>query len=184
MPDVLRLEVTDYEDLTRWRWVLKAPGGAFLADHEIRLERHAPWEHEAFLDLRRYISCFVAPGKGTTTAKRPGSSLPWATGSAWKSSAPVSAPPSSSRSPATVEVILPEGAERVAYLPLEAVRIQGRSLAGHDITLVIRPLAAENNSEADLEGPATACGVLGLFSLPEGSTALNLRRERQSLTAP
>jgi hypothetical protein len=34
-----------------------------------------------------------------------------------------------------VEVILPADAEALAYLPLEAARIQSRSHAGHDVTL-------------------------------------------------
>ena len=35
----LRLEVQDFADLTRWRWVLADDAtGALLSDHEVRLD--------------------------------------------------------------------------------------------------------------------------------------------------
>ncbi len=32
----LQLTLTDYQDPTRWRWVLADERGAFLADYEVR----------------------------------------------------------------------------------------------------------------------------------------------------
>ena len=43
----LRLEVLEFEDLTRWRWVLTGPGGALMANHEVQLDP-ACWQFEAF----------------------------------------------------------------------------------------------------------------------------------------
>jgi hypothetical protein len=83
------------------------------------------------------------------------------------------------RRPATVQVILPRGAEALAYLPLETARVQGRNLAGHDITLVIRPQTTPGQHHETAIG--NRLRVLGLFSLPDGGSALNLRGERQSL---
>ncbi len=55
----LRLEVREFRDLTRWRWVLTDAAGSFLADHEVRLDP-ASWEFEAFADLRHYVSWHAA----------------------------------------------------------------------------------------------------------------------------
>ena len=38
MGSVLRLDVRDYEGPTRWRWVLTDASGAFIADHEVRID--------------------------------------------------------------------------------------------------------------------------------------------------
>ena len=57
----LRLEVRDFEDPARWRWVLTGAGGAFLADHEVRLDDGC-WQFEAFTDLLGYLTWHVAPG--------------------------------------------------------------------------------------------------------------------------
>jgi hypothetical protein len=46
----LRLEVREFRDLTRWRWVLTRPGGTLVADHEVRLDERC-WQYEAFADL-------------------------------------------------------------------------------------------------------------------------------------
>jgi hypothetical protein len=53
VPDVLRLEVREFTDLTRWRWTLTDGNGAFLANHEVRLDPAAE-QFEAFTDLRGY----------------------------------------------------------------------------------------------------------------------------------
>jgi hypothetical protein len=51
----LRLEVREFSDLTRWRWVLTRPGGALVADHEVQLDGQC-WQYEAFTDLLGYLS--------------------------------------------------------------------------------------------------------------------------------
>jgi hypothetical protein len=35
----LQLHVTDFKDETRWRWELRDEKGAFLSDHEVKLDR-------------------------------------------------------------------------------------------------------------------------------------------------
>ncbi len=50
----LQLDVTDYEDDTTWRWELRDAAGAFLADHEVELDRDAPMAR-AFFDLPGYL---------------------------------------------------------------------------------------------------------------------------------
>ena len=58
----LRLEVRDFADQARWRWVLTGPGGAFLADHEVRLDAGC-WQFEAFGDLLGYLTWHAAPDR-------------------------------------------------------------------------------------------------------------------------
>jgi hypothetical protein len=58
----LRLEVRDFADLTRWRWVLTDASGAFLGDHEVRLDP-GHWQYEAFADLLGYLRWHVAPDR-------------------------------------------------------------------------------------------------------------------------
>src|SRR4051812_16306436 len=50
----LELDVVDYESPDRWRFVLREPGGAFVADHEVRLPI-GDHEYEGFRDLHRYV---------------------------------------------------------------------------------------------------------------------------------
>jgi tetratricopeptide (TPR) repeat protein len=176
VPDGLRLEVTEYTDLSGWRWVLTDANGAFLADHEVRLDQNGEL-FGAFTALHDYVSWHAAPDKRSAEEIRIVTGLGDWIGTEVFGAAIGSA--LLTHRPATVEVILPAGAEEIAYLPLEAARIESRPLAGNDITLVIRPAAARGTL---VKVPATdKLRVLGLFSLPEGGTALNLRRERQSL---
>jgi tetratricopeptide (TPR) repeat protein len=177
VPDVLRLEVTDYTDLTRWRWVLRNESGAFLADHDVRLDRNDAW-FEAFTGLQRYIDWHTAPDRRMIEERRIVMTLGDWIGT--KVFGPDIGRALLEHAPATVQVVLPTSAEPLAYLPLEVVRLQSRSLAGHDITLVIQPPTSKG-SPAKTVRMHESLRVLGLFSLPEGRTALNLRRERQSL---
>ena len=58
----LRLEVREFESLARWRWVLTRPGGALVADHEVRLDVRC-WQYEAFGDLLSYLDWHAAPDR-------------------------------------------------------------------------------------------------------------------------
>jgi hypothetical protein len=132
----LRLTVREFTGLTSWRWTLTDAVGAFLADHEVRLDRSAE-RFEAFTDLHDYVSWHAAPDKRQAEEARIVTGLgDWIGANVFGNAVGAALV---ARRPATVEVILPPGAEALAYLPLEAARVQGRSLAGHDLTLVIRP---------------------------------------------
>ena len=58
----LRLEVREFRDLTRWRWILTDALGAFVADHEVRLDP-GRWQYQAFADLPGYLRWHVAPDR-------------------------------------------------------------------------------------------------------------------------
>src|SRR5215210_532319 len=61
MPSSLRLELTDYLDETRWRWVLLDERGAFVADHPVRLDPTSR-AYRGFVDLQTYLD-FYEPVK-------------------------------------------------------------------------------------------------------------------------
>ncbi|MBV9748423.1 MAG: hypothetical protein JO157_06400, partial [Acetobacteraceae bacterium] len=59
-PIALRLEVAEFKDADHWRWVLKEPGGAFLADHPVALDRNDP-HYLGLVDLPGYLHRYAAP---------------------------------------------------------------------------------------------------------------------------
>ena len=82
------------------------------------------------------------------------------------------------RAPAVVRVVVPGAARVVAFRPLELAMVGGRPLAAQGVTLVMQ-VAGRPAGVKRLVGQRLR--VLGLFSLPEGGAALNLRRERFEL---
>jgi hypothetical protein len=179
MPSVLRLEVREFTDLTRWRWALTDASGAFLADREVRLDSTS-WQYEAVTNLPGYISWHAslderyAPDEARIVDEV----------GAWLGEQVLGASIAKAlitRRPATVQVIIPPGAEALAFLPLEIAHAAGKPLAQHDITLVIRPATTEPAVTEKPAAPRDRLRVLGLFSLPEGGQPLNLRRERHAL---
>ncbi|MBO0805289.1 MAG: CHAT domain-containing protein [Nocardiopsaceae bacterium] len=179
MPDVLRLETTEFTDPTRWRWRLTgADTGAFLAGRDVELAR-SDWQFEAFRDLRHYVS-WHANGDTYEAYAADEAQIVTAVGT-WIGDQAFGAGIMNALARhrnATVRVTLPAGAEPLAFLPLELARADGQTLASLGITLVIETGRAPDR-------PPNPVGerlrVLGLFSLPEQSSPLNLRRERQSL---
>uniref|UniRef100_A0AAU2A2V3 CHAT domain-containing protein n=1 Tax=Streptomyces sp. NBC_00093 TaxID=2975649 RepID=A0AAU2A2V3_9ACTN len=181
MPDgavaELRLFVEDFAGPDHWRWVLVAPGGEVLARHEVRLDPTGPL-YEAFLDLpghlRRHAPPDVRAAREREIVREVG---------AWIGAevlGPV-APALLAAAPAVVRVVVPTavpGARRLMSVPLELAHADGRPLAVQDVTLVTQWGAGRAAGERG-GGPVR---VLALFSLPEGSRALNLRRERLALT--
>lgn len=171
---VLRLEVTQFQDLARWRWVLRDSRGSSVAEHEVRLDT-SDWEYEAFGDLLGYLRWHCAPDRWAEDEAR----IVGAVG-AWIGSAvlgPVVGAALAVRRPAAVRVVVPPEAAELVYRPLELAHVEGRSLALQDVTLVM-----ETGGTAAAPGPVRErLRVLGLFSLPEGGRALNLRRERAEL---
>ena len=50
----LRLKVTEYQGIDRWRWLLEDENGSFLADREVRLDTGA-FEYRGCTDLPRFL---------------------------------------------------------------------------------------------------------------------------------
>jgi hypothetical protein len=198
----LRLEVRDFENPARWRWVLTGPKGAFLADHEVRLDERC-WQFEAFADLLRYLTWHVAPDwpSGDTAPGRfaKDEARIVADVGQWIGArvfGPLAGALVRAR-PATVRVVVPPEARVLLFRPLELAHVGGRPISVQGVTLVMEPpddddgdgaasgVGADVGSGLVVGGSPGRVGerlrVLGLFSLPEGGQPLNLRRERYSL---
>ena len=175
----LRLEAREFESLTRWRWVLIGPGGSLIADHQVRLDAGC-WQFEAFADLRRYLRWHVAPDRRMEDETRIVAQVGEWIGE--QVLGPVAESLLAAR-PATVRVIVPnEAAEARSLLfrPLELAHVGGKPLSVQDVTLVMQ-LGEDNTPGAAITGERLR--VLGLFSLPTGAAALNLRQERRALVS-
>ncbi|UED87384.1 AAA family ATPase [Streptomyces profundus] len=178
----LHLHVDDLVATDQWRWVLTEPngdgsGGRVVVSHRVRLDRERP-EYEAFTDLHAYLRRHVAPD---VQADREGEIIravgDWI---AEEVLGPV-APALVAAAPAVVRVVVPPAARRLLFTPLELARVGGRPIALQDVSLVMEfdGGAAADRATRESDGPIRA---LALFSLPEGSRALHLRRERLTLT--
>ncbi len=171
----LRLEVRDYAGTASWRWVLTDAAGNFLADHEVRLDPK-DWQFEAFTDLPRYLWWHAAADRRREDEARIVGEVGEWIGA--KVLGPV-ALALAARRPATVTVTVPDDDARdILFRPLELAHAGGHPLAAQYVTLVMRPPGIAVADPAPVRGRLR---VLGLFSLPDGGEALNLRRERQSL---
>lgn len=173
----LRLEVREFRDLARFRWVLTDGSGAFLADHEVRLDP-ASWQYEAFGDLRWYLQWHCVPDRRAEDEARIVGEV-----GAWIGThvlGPSVGDALARRRPAIVRVVVPPEAAELLYRPLELAHAQGRPLAVQDVTLVIQGSPAGDRHTGP-EPVGERLRVLGLFSLPEGGRSLNLRRERAEL---
>lgn len=56
--DPLRLQVTDFQDETRWRWRLLDGAGGYLADHQVQLDPSAR-EYRGFLALGDWLDFYT-----------------------------------------------------------------------------------------------------------------------------
>ena len=166
----LWLEVRDFQNPARWRWVLTGPGGAFVADHEVRLDT-ACWQAEAFADLLGYLTWHVAPdlaagGTSPDRAARDEARIVASLGE-WIASqvlGPVAAALVQAR-PATVRVIVPPQARLLLFRPLELAHVDSRPISIQGVTLVMEP-SDDGRGEA---GGADAGGGAGAGSVPGGS---------------
>ncbi|MFH8772159.1 MULTISPECIES: CHAT domain-containing protein [unclassified Streptomyces] len=175
----LRLEVKDWAGPSRWRWLLSGPGGEFLADHEVDLDapggRDAPgWE--GFTDLEWFLRWRAAVDRRLEHEAELLTEVgewitEWALGR--------SVAQELARRPGPVHLVVPQGpGQMLAYRPWQAARLHGRTLAESKVTFVTDPLGRPPTMKRPV---GEKLRMLAVFSLPEDTTALNLRRERHAL---
>ncbi|MCP4664034.1 MAG: CHAT domain-containing protein [bacterium] len=172
----LHLQVTDYENVTRWRWVLNDARDVFLADHEVKLDGDGP-EARAFEDLPHYLRRYEITTPPAEILHRVGA---WIGREVFGRVAEVLA--EHLEAPATVvRVHVPDAARELLLRPFELAHVDGKPLAEAGVRLVYQlDGAAEPRGEKE-RTEATALRVLAVFSLPHGQSPLNLRRERVEL---
>jgi hypothetical protein len=166
----LQLEVRDYSD-TRWRWVLTDSGGSIIGDYEVRL-KVTDWQFDAFADLPGHLFSHVTPDR-QREHERVAEVGEWIGANVF---GPI-ATTLLENAPATVTVTVPDNARDLLLRPLQLAHCRGKPLSVQDVTLVMR-LASDDGC---LKPAGKRLRVLGLFSLPDGSQSLNLRRERHEL---
>ncbi|MFI9614486.1 CHAT domain-containing protein [Streptomyces sp. NPDC052023] len=175
----LCLKIRDFAGLDRWRWELTDPAdGRVLARHEVRLDPGCA-QYEAFLDVPGHLRRHAAPDQRTVREREIVREV-----GAWIG-AEILGPAAGvlpAAAPVVVRVVVPADvpeARRLLYVPLELAHLDGRPLALRGVSLVMQV-----GDCGDPPGPAAARPVrmLALFSQPQGSRALNLRRERLALT--
>jgi tetratricopeptide (TPR) repeat protein len=171
----LLLEALEYQGVARWRWRLTGPGGGFLADHRVKLDR-ASAEYEGFVNLGAFVRHHTDPdnqvGSELAAVRRVGEWL-------GREVLGLVGPAMVEEGPVTVRVRLPAGAEELLYRPLELGHVNGRPLALQDVSLVLEP----GGGEAPAKRPVgERLRMLAVFSLPTGYSPLGLRAERRALS--
>ena len=174
----LRLEVTDWVGPSRWRWVLKGPGGEFLADFEVDLNapggRQDP-AFEGFTDFEWFLRWRAAIDRRLDSEMELVAEVgDWIT---QRALGPAVAG-ALARRPGPVLLVLPPEAQMLAYRPWQAARVRGRTLAASRVTFVTDPVGRPAETKRPV---GERLRMLAVFSLPEDTTALNLRRERYEL---
>ncbi len=174
----LVLRAVDVAGPYRWRWLLvDERSGVLLADHQVELDPGAD-ETEAFGDLYRLVRWRVDPDRGVSNeaelARRVG---------AWIGSVVLGeriGRAIATAAPVTVRVVVPAGAEFVAFRPLELAHISGMPLAarGH-VALVYDFLSSPRLEKAPV---GKALRMLAVFSLPPANSVVTLRRELYELS--
>jgi tetratricopeptide (TPR) repeat protein len=173
----LTLTVAEYDGPARWRWTLADAGGAVVGDHTVIVDPGC-WQFRALTGLDDYLRWHAAPDDPFPSQARIVADLGrWAGEQLFGSIGPEL----TARSPVTVRVVVPHQARAIAFLPLEAAVVAGRPLALQRVSLVIQ-VDTERAVAARAKEPVSGrLRILALFSLPEGASALNLRRERYGL---
>ena len=177
-----QLEASEFENLARWRWILTSSDGKVLADHRVRLDTSS-WQYKALNDLGQHLRLYAAPDQRIADEARIVAEV-----GVWMGAevlGPIAAALAGA-GPAIVRVVVPaepKAARGLLHYPLELAYAGDGPLALQGVTLVMQ-LAGEDALPAtptSSGGPPGRVRVLGLFSLPSGTRALNLRGERQAL---
>ena len=172
---MLRLKILDYEPPARWQWRLTNANGQSASRHRVALDP-GEWQFEAFTDLYRFLKANTAPDRRrlheAELAEQVGD---WISGSAL---GPLAAKLARYGQPVQVDV--PASTGGIAYWPWELARVEGRTLAEHGVRFIIHQLPRHPVPKAE---DGERLRMLAVFSLPEDTDALNLRKERLALTS-
>jgi hypothetical protein len=117
----LQLEVADFTDADHWRWRLQEPGGAFLADHTVGLDRADP-RFAALLDLPGYVRHYSAPDRQEADERRLVGEVGVWIGEQVLGRSIADTLIARARPAVMVRVRVPPAAERLLSLPLEIAR--------------------------------------------------------------
>jgi hypothetical protein len=174
----LHLEVAEFTDADHWRWLLREPGGPFLADHAVALDRADP-HYPALVDLPGYVRHYAAPDKREAEERRLIHEI-----GVWMGERvlgrSIADRLARARPPVVVRVRVPPEAGRLLSLPLEIARraVDEDTLTRAGVCFVFEMMGEEPPAP---EPVGERLRILALFSVPPTGSPLNLRRERQML---
>ncbi|MFD8806420.1 CHAT domain-containing protein [Streptomyces sp. NPDC059597] len=171
----LQLRVEDFDGPRSWRWVLSREG-EFLADHQVVIPEPC-WESDALQDLHGHlqwagVTDISADSESEILTQIGHWAYTYGLGTVGQALVAQSVP-------VTVRLVTSAQTRHLALWPWELAIADSRTLASRDIRFVV---------DLDLQTPVRprvearpALRVLGLFSLPDDASPLNLRRERVAL---
>lgn len=168
----MELHLADWQSADQWRWVLKDDNGQFLADHAVRLDKSAE-EYAALTDLPGWLSRWQGVRDNAESLEKLG---------AWLGEQLFGLLRDTLReqlqgAAVVIPIHLDAQAQPLVYYPLELAHLDGQPLAAQGIRFIYR-FAPPRGDKAPVKD---ALRVLAVFSLPDGETPLNLRRERYQL---
>ena len=177
----LQLSLTDYQDETRWRWVLNDANGNFLADHEVSLDRSAK-EYSGFAFLPDYLKYYQLPTVTMETLLEEVGQ--WMGQQVFGGL--LEALSDEMTYPATVvQVHIPSEAQDLLFRPFELAYLDGEPFAQCGIRFVYELVDEQTKGRKGRKSkkgkPGNELRVLAVFSLPSQASPLNLRRERYGL---
>jgi hypothetical protein len=176
--DTLRLQVTDWARPSQWRWVLSGPAGEFLADHAVDLDDpggRSASALEGFTDLEWFLKWRASVDRRLEDeAELLAEVGDWI---AKYALGPAVAEQLAQR-PGTVHLVIPPEARGLANRPWQAARVNGRTLAASKVTFVTDTIGRAPTVKRPV---GDRLRMLAVFSVPDGTAALNLRRERYAL---
>ncbi len=173
----LVLRAVDVDGPYRWRWLLvDERSGVSLADHWVELDPGTV-ETEAFGDLYRFVRLRANPDRRvsseTELVRRVG---------AWIGSVVLGERIGriiATAAPVTVRVVVPAGAEFVAFRPLELAHIDGVPLAARGHVALVYDFPGSSGLVKAPVGEALR--MLAVFSASPVGSMSALRRERYEL---
>lgn len=168
----MELHLADWQSADQWRWVLKDDNGQFLADHAVRLDKSAE-EYAALTDLPVWLARWRGVRSDADSLEKLGAWL----GEQLFGKLRDTLREQLQGAAVVIPIHLTAQAQPLVYYPLELAHLDGQPLAAQGIRFIYR-FAAPRGDKAPVKD---ALRVLAVFSLPDGETPLNLRRERYQL---
>ncbi|WP_021593713.1 CHAT domain-containing protein [Actinomadura welshii] len=173
-PEPLTLTVSLDDGQKHWQARLTDVSGRVLSEHRGEPDTTAE-QYEALSDLPGYIRDHSAPD--VRSAREREISLSAGT---WLATRMLGGTARTMAARAPCTVLVEATGDHAARWPWELAVVDGRTLAEHGAVFVT---AADTTRRRETPSAERPLRMLAVFSMPDGTAALDLRRERQELTA-
>jgi hypothetical protein len=174
MPANLILSLEDFKNQNEWRWVLLDERSSFINDHVVKLDPK-DFEYEGFTDLYKWVRTHEELDNLRESRRRLTAQVGRWVGE--KVFGRIGADILNAGTPAVVRVQLPDAAASLLYRPFELAYVNGVPFALQHISLVFDIKGVPG----DKIPVGEQLRILAVFSLPDQTSPLGLRRERYEL---